>query len=127
MEIRTRNGGFSEAFKMFVVEEIESGRLSKPEANRKYNILGHSTVMKWLRKYGVVKHGGKFHLGGERLMSKEDHEMVRLNNEIKALKIELDDARLKNVVLETFVDIAEKELGIPIRKKYGAKQSGVLK
>jgi hypothetical protein len=31
---------------------------------------------------------------------------------------------MKNVVLETMVDVAEKELEIPIRKKYGAKQSG---
>ena len=122
MKIRTSAGGFSEAFKMYVVEEIEAGRLSQSEANRKYNILGHSTVLKWLRKYGTVKHGSVVRRAAT--MSKEAHEMLRLHNEIKALKTELDDARLKNVVLETFVDIAEKELGIPIRKKYGAKQLG---
>ena len=56
-------------------------------------------------------------------MSSDEHEKLRLENEIRALKQELEDARLKNVVMETFVDLAEKELGIPIRKKYGAKQS----
>jgi hypothetical protein len=56
-------------------------------------------------------------------MSNDAHDKLRLENEIKALKQELEDARLKNVVMETFLDIAEKELGIPIRKKYGAKQS----
>ena len=45
-------------------------------------------------------------------------------NENKALKEELEAARLKNVVLETLVDVAERELQIPILKKYGAKRSG---
>jgi transposase len=45
-------------------------------------------------------------------------------NENKALKEELEAARVKNVVLETLVDVAERELQIPIRKKYGAKWSG---
>ena len=57
-------------------------------------------------------------------MPQKEHELIRLNNEIKALKQELEDARFKNVVLETLVDVAERELQIPIRKKYGAKQSG---
>jgi transposase-like protein len=121
MEIRTTAGDFSESFKMYIVDEIEARRLSQSQANRKYNILGHSTVSKWLCKYGSVKYGRQ--PGRTATMNKESHEMLQLQNEIRTLKNELDDARLKNVVLETFVDIAEKELGIPIRKKYGAKQS----
>ena len=120
MENRTFSGGFSESFKLHVIEEIESGRLTQSEAKRKYGILGHSTILKWLRKYGTLRYSCA---KGKTFMSKEAHEKLRLENEIKALKQELEDARLKNVVMETFVDIAEKELGIPIRKKYGAKQS----
>lgn len=121
MKIRTPEGRFSESFKIHVVTEIEAGRLSQSEANRKYGILGHSTILKWLRKYGTT---GSIHVARKAsVMSKEAHEMLRLENEIKTLKMELDEARLKNVVLETFVDLAEKELGIPIRKKYGAGQS----
>lgn len=116
MEIRTSRGGFSESFKIFVVTEIEAGRLTQAEASRKYNILGHSTVLKWCRKYGHLKHACVPKPKGS-VMVREAHEILRLNNEIKALKRELEDARTKNVVMETFVDIAEKELGIPIRKK----------
>ena len=50
--------------------------------------------------------------------------MLRLQNEVRELKQELEAARIKNVVLETLVDVAERELNIPIRKKYGAKRSG---
>jgi hypothetical protein len=57
--------------------------------------------------------------------SKErDIELLRLQNEIHELKQELEAARIKNVVLETLVDVAEREFHIPIRKKYGAKRSG---
>jgi transposase len=122
MEIRTKSGQYSETFKIHVVAEVESGKLSIAEANRKYNIAGHTTVSKWCRKYG--KSTNKQNNLKGTIMAKEEHEIVRLHNEIKALKANLDDERMKNVVLETMVDIAEKELDIPIRKKYGAKQSG---
>jgi len=57
-------------------------------------------------------------------MDEKEIELLRLQNENKALRQELEDARFKNVVLETLVDVAERELQIPIRKKYGAKRSG---
>lgn len=122
MEIRSQGDRYSETFKIHVVSEIENGKLNIAEANRKYNIAGHMTVTKWCRKYGKFseKHT---HLKGA-IMAREDHELIRLHNEIKALKTSLEDAQMKNVVLETMIDIAEKEMEIPIRKKYGAKQFG---
>jgi len=60
---------------------------------------------------------------GLKSMDEKEIELLHLQNEKKALRQELEDARFKNVVLETMVDIAERELGIPIRKKYGDKQS----
>ena len=119
MGIRTKDGVYSESFKIHLVEEVESERLTQAEAMRKYDILGHSTVLKWRRRYGRLQ--GSYRK--VRHMSEKEHETMRLDNEIKALKQELDGARLKNVVLETLVDVAEKELGIPIRKKYGARRS----
>ena len=122
MGARTKSEAFSEAFKIFIVKKVESGELSKWAARRKYNILGHSTILKWCRQYGGMK---KSYLQESKtmFMSNEDYEITRLRNENKLLKLELEDARMKSVVMETFVDIAEKELGIPIRKKFGAKQS----
>ena len=125
MQIRTNNG-YSESFKIHVVQEIESGKLNVSEANRKYNILGHSTILKWRRKYGSLsfEKSGITRKKAFCYMNKEDYEILRLKNEIESLKSELEDSRMKNVVLETMVDIAEKEFKIPIRKKYGAKQYG---
>jgi transposase-like protein len=114
--------GFTEAFKRHVVGEVETGRISQSEARRRYGILGHSTILKWCRKYGKLPSHRGMRKGSIRMDEKEI-ELLRLRNENKALKQELEDARFKTVVLETLVDVAERELGIPIRKKYGAKRS----
>ena len=123
MEIRTNVGNFSDAFKRFIVEEIETGRISVSEANSRYNILGHSTITRWRRQYGYLQ----VKMATQRkvnLMADQDFASIRMQNEIKALRQELEAAKMKNIVMETFVDLAEKELGIPIRKKYGAMPLG---
>ncbi len=40
------------AFKLLIVDEIESGELSQHAACRKYGIQARSTMLTWLRKYG---------------------------------------------------------------------------
>ena len=113
--------GYTEAFKMQVVREVENGRITKSQASERYGILGHSTVLKWCRKYGECV-STKASKGP--VMSEKDIEIQRQANEIKALKEELDAARLKNAVYDTLIDVAERELKISIRKKFGARQSG---
>ena len=44
---------YSEAFKLQVVRELESGELASiGEANRRYGITGATTINSWLKKYG---------------------------------------------------------------------------
>lgn len=43
---------------------------------------------------------------------------------IKRLEKELADERAKNEILNTMIDISDKQYGTAIRKKYLAKQSG---
>jgi transposase len=125
MQIRTGEGkGFSESFKIHVVDEVERGVITEAEAKRKYDILGHSTIQKWYRKYGRIT-STITSKGNNVELTKEEQELLFLRNENKALKKDLDDAKLKNVVWETFADVAEKELGISIRKKFGARQFGL--
>ena len=114
--------GYTEAFKRHVVQEVERGRVTQCQASRKYGILGHSTILKWCRKYGIMSHihSVKVKRG---VMTEQDRVLHLLRNENKALKHELEESRFKNVVLETLVDVAEQELHVPIRKKYGAKRS----
>jgi cyanate lyase len=46
-----------------------------------------------------------------------------LPDDVKVLKEALRKERLKNELLNIVVDISGKELGVDLRKKYGAKQS----
>ena len=107
---------YSLAFKLQVVTEVEEGHLTERQAQRKYGIQGKSTVLVWLRKHGTL--GWK----------KTDGNMGKLRGispreEVKRLKRELERARQDKQVLQIAIDIAEKELGIDIRKKYLAKLS----
>lgn len=112
--------GYSESFKISVVQEVESGLHTHATASRYYGIKGHSTILRWIRKYGSEEN---YKAVRRRRMSEIDKEQLLLENEIKALKKQLDHERLRNVVLETMVDIADKELGTDIRKKYGSKHA----
>ena len=53
-------------------------------------------------------------------MNKEPREV--LPTEIIELQKQLEQERLHNKLLIALIDIAEQELKIPIRKKYGTKQ-----
>ncbi len=50
-----------------------------------------------------------------------DKKDLLLENEIKELKREHDESRLRNVVLETFIDVADRELETELRKKCDAR------
>lgn len=44
---------FSKEQKIKIVEEIESGQLTRKEAMEKYNIVGHQTLNSWLIQFGA--------------------------------------------------------------------------
>jgi len=47
---------YSEAFKLTVVSELESGKLeSIGEAQRRYGITGATAVQSWVKKYGKTQ------------------------------------------------------------------------
>jgi transposase len=109
---------YSEAFKRKVVSEVENGALSREAARRKYGIGGGSTVDRWCRKYG------NFERLGVKLTvqsSKERDETKVLKERVRQLEAALADEKLKSMALETLIEVAERELKVPIRKKPGAK------
>lgn len=42
------------AFKLAVIAEVEAGAMTYKQAQKHYGIQGRSTVLVWLRKYGVL-------------------------------------------------------------------------
>ena len=62
-----------------------------------------------------------------KMRSKEKalQERIRkLEKEKQELEKALEWERIRSQTFETMIDITEKELGLPIRKKHGARQSG---
>ena len=108
---------YSDEFKMHVVYEYLNGDKSKEALRREYGIRGGSAILNWIRKFEGVK-STKLLMGKNSKKTKED-----LLKEIELLKKQLEYEKLRSVAFDTMIDVAEEELNISIRKKFGAKQS----
>lgn len=107
-----------------IVAEYLSGKYSYRELAAK-----HGYSVGWIHKW-VKRYRGKM---SKPLLKKSPHPLPAIAKEapvdetlpwdVNILRAELHKARLHNKVLEAVIDIAEEELGVPIRKKHGTRQS----
>lgn len=106
------------AFKLQIVAAVEKGDMTYKQAQATYGIQGRSTVLTWLRKHGKMNwtHSVK------RMMSKTPPISETPAQIIKRLERELEDERLKNLLLNEVVDIMDEQYGAGLRKKYIAKE-----
>lgn len=113
--------GFPESFRKRVVKGIESGKLTAIEVRNRYHILGHSTILKWCRRYGQHKY--PVTKARSMPMSTEERKKVRiLQHKIRLLEQELQESLLKQATLETLIEIAEETHSITIKKNSGGKR-----
>lgn len=114
---------YSEAFKLQVVREVESGRFGSPSAaGRAYGVEGRSTVGRWLRRYG------KDHLMRKVvrvIKANEQAEVEDLRKQVRELKAALADAHLDLRLEAAYLKIACRRSGIEdvegFKKKHGGK------
>ena len=101
-----------------IIAEYLAGGTSFRKLSAKYGIK-HQTIHTWLQTFqGRRREKIKVnHLNGRPPKTQSD------SSEIKKLQKELLKAELHNKLLNAMIDIAEEQLGVPIRKKSGAKQS----
>lgn len=124
-KVRLSPRSYCESFKKLVVCEYESGGLNKDQLQRKYGILGNGCIPLWLKKYGKLAYPSYKSIG--RPMKDNQQQEIKelkasLLEENKILGKKLADAELQLSMYKKFVEIAERELNIEIRKKSGAKQ-----
>lgn len=122
MEARNSRGEFSEEFKRKIVAEIELGKRIGKDVSFEYGIKGHSTIMKWCRRYGGNQYSIMSRPRKEGMPNLKDDQVLLLQNQVKVLERELREARFKQATLETVIDIAERRYSINIKKKCGGKQ-----
>ena len=90
----------------------------------KYHI-GWTTIPKWMRKFGISMPNEapvQIPMSEETKKPEKKDTVEALEARLQELQAELDREKLKNLALNTMIEVAEEELQIDIRKKPGAKQ-----
>ena len=79
-------------------------------------------IHKWVRQHGDKMVKPKQVKKRLSLQAPQPEKAEEMPDDVKTLQEELRKARLHNELLSAMIDIAEEDLGLPIRKKYGAGQ-----
>lgn len=114
---------YTMGFKLQVVASVEKGDMTYKQAQKIYGIQGRSTVLTWLRKHGKLDWTEPV----RRPMPKSPKAKETPAQKIKRLERELEDERLRNLLLNEVVDILDAEHGAGLRKKLIAKERDVFK
>lgn len=111
---------FEISFRRWLVREIEEQRMTISEAVKQFNFNpqnGSSLISSWR-----VKYAPEMILSLGCMTEAEKQKLASLQKQLKATEKQLEDARMRNIALNTLIDVAEEKLKINIRKKPGAKQ-----
>tara|TARA_R110001583_G_scaffold73456_2_gene204382 strand:+ start:1640 stop:2032 length:393 start_codon:yes stop_codon:yes gene_type:complete len=103
-------------FKLALVSEVEKGNYTYKQIQKVYGIQGRSTVLVWLRKYGTLDWSNP----NLTVLPKSKETPAQ---KIKRLEKELEDEKLRNLLLNTMIDVSDKQFGTSIRKKFSSQQS----
>lgn len=105
-------------FKLSVVSQVEKGEMTYKQAQKAYGIQGRSTVLVWLRKHGTLDWTNPI---VHSMKSPEKKETPA--QKIKRLEKELEDEKIRTSVLNSMVDVFDKQYGAGLRKKFLPAQS----
>ena len=111
---------FTIAFKRWLVREIRGGRMTTRQAVERFELNSKNPVVlikTWLQRYSR-----DLEVSLPVMTEKERIKLEALQKRINELEKQLENAQMKNIALETLIDVAEENLKVPIRKKAGAKQ-----
>jgi len=113
----------SESFKKEVCYQVASGRMTKDQAMRYYGLRSATSITYWMKKYNIDILEATYEEPITWMKQKKvpsDTEKIRQEN--KLLKKELEEALLRSEVNAMIIELASKQLGIDIRKKFNTKQ-----
>jgi transposase-like protein len=115
---------YSKSFKLQLVREVESGKTCAWSVERKYNIKGKGTVMRWVRQYGSGRYGKLIRV--ER--ADEVNEAARLRSELRRAKEALADAHMELALEKAYLEVACEEMNQSLegfkKKHAGGRRTG---
>ena len=115
-QVKRTQRDYNLGFKLALVSEVEKGNYTYKQIQKVYGIQGRSTGLVWLRKYGTLDWNNP----KLQQMSKSKETPAQ---KIKRLERELEDEKLRNLLLNTMIDVSDKQFGTAIRKKLSSQQS----
>jgi len=98
---------YSKGFKIQLVREVESGQWSACAVQRKYNITGRQTVLRWVRQYGSGRYGKVIRVEH----ADEVNEATRLRSQLRQAKEALADAHMELALEKAFLAVACEQIG----------------
>jgi transposase-like protein len=110
---------YSKGFKMQLVREVETGKWSACAVQRKYNIKGTQTVLRWVRQYGSGKYGKVIRVE----QADEVNEPARLRGQLRQVKVALADAHMELALEQAFLVVACEQMGQTV-EAFKKKQTG---
>ncbi len=108
------------SFRRWLVSQVDSGDMSINEVRDRFEI--NQTELKRIFKRWQELYSDEIHLSLKTMSSKDRADNSKLEKRIEELEKQLELAQMKNVALNTMIDIAEKDYKLAIRKKSGPKQ-----
>lgn len=129
MSLKTRfrvHKNWTEEEKLQIVRVCLSRVIPLSEVMRRYGVGSFGTLYRWIDLYGdrILADELNVELVKKSLPESEPKSPEEsLSLRVKQLEKELREAQLKTALYEAMIDIAEKDLKIPIRKKFGPQQS----
>jgi transposase-like protein len=97
---------YSQGFKLQLVREVETGESCAWAVQRKYNIKGATTVMRWVRQFGSGKYGKVMRVE----KANEVNETARLRSELRGVKEALADAHMELALEKAFLAVACEQM-----------------
>lgn len=125
MELFKMTKNYSPEFKIQIVQEILTGKISAHGARKKYGIGGKMTIYKWLKKYeNYIKTQNSVSL---QAMSKQENDNKQnssegVSAEILRLQAELKKQKLETEAYKILLELGKEKYGLDLEKKNGAKQ-----
>ena len=114
----------TDELKLKVVQDYLETDISREELKKKYGLPGNGYIDRWMLKFGLSK-PSEGQISIYKAMSKETAKTDKekeLQRKVDQLEKDLEMERLRSRALDKMIDIAERDLKIPIRKKSGTKQ-----
>ena len=108
------------SFRRWLVSQVDSGNISMQEVRDRFQ-LKQVNIKRTLRRWQEL-YSEELHLSLNAMSSKDRADNGKLSKRIEDLEKQLELAKMKNVALNTMIDIAEQDYKLSIRKKSGPKQ-----